>query len=142
MAVLAVHAWGWRRRRAALVFGALLLLDVALLGSNLLKLLRGGWIPLLVALAVFAIVRTWRWGRSAIHSRLAAMPVMTVRELVHLKSRPNGLMPRAIVIMAPQAVATLDDPVPLVHANDERIDTRDLGVATRAYRHIAQTLLG
>ena len=112
MAVLAIRAWGWSRKRAVLVFGILLLVDLALLSSNLLKLLRGGWVPLLVALVVFAIVRTWRWGRAAIHSRLAAMPVMTVRELGHLKARPNGLMPRAIVIMAPQGVSSLDDPVP------------------------------
>jgi len=42
----------------------------------------------------------------------------------------------------PMKHTTLADSWPLVHANDERIDTRDLGVATRAYRHIAQTLLG
>jgi acetylornithine deacetylase/succinyl-diaminopimelate desuccinylase-like protein len=42
----------------------------------------------------------------------------------------------------PMAHMTLAESFPLMHALDERIDTRDLGLATRCYRHIATELLG
>ncbi len=41
----------------------------------------------------------------------------------------------------PMKHMSLYEASPLIHSADERIDVRDLGVATRCYRHVAQTLL-
>ncbi len=60
--VVAARQWGWGKY-AILIFGALGLVDLAFLSSNTLKIVQGGWFPLLVAIAVFVIMETWRRGR-------------------------------------------------------------------------------
>ena len=45
-------AWGWSLPRAALVTGLLLTLDGAFLISNTLKIVQGGWFPLVIAAGV------------------------------------------------------------------------------------------
>jgi acetylornithine deacetylase/succinyl-diaminopimelate desuccinylase-like protein len=42
----------------------------------------------------------------------------------------------------PQSHMSLFDAAPLIHGRDERIDVRDLGVATDCYRSVARRLLG
>jgi KUP system potassium uptake protein len=58
--------WGWSWSRTLLVSGGFLLLDIAFLGANLLKLRQGGWIPLLIGLAISTLLLTWRKGRTAL----------------------------------------------------------------------------
>ncbi len=64
------HArWGWKR--AAIVLGALILpIDLAFFGSNLLKLPHGGWITLVIAGIVFAVMTTWQRGRRVLQERV------------------------------------------------------------------------
>jgi KUP system potassium uptake protein len=68
--------WSWGL--GALAFGAVFLpIDLAFLGSNLLKVLHGGWFSLLVAGVVFTSMSTWKRGRSVLQERLeeTALPV-------------------------------------------------------------------
>lgn len=44
--------WGWRMLKAAFVAGSLLVIDLAFLGANLLKVGHGAWFPLMVAALV------------------------------------------------------------------------------------------
>ncbi|SFN39791.1 KUP system potassium uptake protein [Formivibrio citricus] len=56
-----------------LVYGALatfLLVDVAFLSANMFKLLDGGWFPLLIGLVIFALMTTWKRGRSLLSDKL------------------------------------------------------------------------
>jgi len=56
-----------------LIYGALacfLLVDTIFLSANLLKLVAGGWVPLLTGLAIFTLMMTWRRGRRILHSKL------------------------------------------------------------------------
>ena len=48
-AVVARDLWHWPLWRVGLIVGALLVFDLALFGTNLLKIPDGGWFPLLVA---------------------------------------------------------------------------------------------
>ncbi|HXR94838.1 MAG TPA: potassium transporter Kup [Rhizomicrobium sp.] len=63
VAVVAYHRWGWPKWAVFGVFGALGLVDLAFLASNSLKIVQGGWLPLVVAAAVFVVMDTWRVGR-------------------------------------------------------------------------------
>src|SRR5262249_18037413 len=47
------------------LFGGLMLVDIAFLASNSLKVVEGGWLPLAIAAAVFLMMETWRLGRRA-----------------------------------------------------------------------------
>ena len=56
-------AWRWNPWLAAPLLGALLMIDFAYFSANAIKLLQGGWFPILVAVASFSTLTTWRLGR-------------------------------------------------------------------------------
>ena len=70
-------AWGWSLPRAALVTGSFLILDGAFLAANSLKIIQGGWFPLVVAGGVMALMLIWIWGRERLYVRISreALPV-------------------------------------------------------------------
>jgi KUP system potassium uptake protein len=61
--IVAVRHWHWRLSVVIAVFGSLGIIDLAFLSSNALKIVEGGWLPLLVAAGVFVVMDTWRIGR-------------------------------------------------------------------------------
>ncbi len=50
----------------------LLCFDVMLFSSNVLKIMAGGWLPLLLAACLLTLMITWRLGRQRIHDTLAS----------------------------------------------------------------------
>jgi KUP system potassium uptake protein len=63
VAVVAVRQWHWNKWLVFAVFGLFGIIDLAFLASNSLKIVEGGWLPLLVAGGVFIVMDTWRIGR-------------------------------------------------------------------------------
>jgi KUP system potassium uptake protein len=62
--ILVAHErWGWPTWKVALVGGLFLVVDVAFLAANLLKIPSGGWFPLVVAGLIFVLLSTWKLGR-------------------------------------------------------------------------------
>ena len=64
-----VLLWRWPRPLAAAIVGVLLLIDMTFFAANALKFLAGGWLPLLIALALFTVLTTWRRGRQLLIAR-------------------------------------------------------------------------
>ena len=60
------EVWGWSVALAGSIAAALIVVDAAFFSSNLLKLLDGGWVPLVLAIAVFSLMRVWHTGVAAI----------------------------------------------------------------------------
>ncbi|MGN6590451.1 MAG: potassium transporter Kup [Sphingomicrobium sp.] len=58
--------WRWHRAIAASVVVCFLAVDLAFFAGNAVKISDGGWVPLLVGLAIFAIMTTWRDGMDAL----------------------------------------------------------------------------
>jgi KUP system potassium uptake protein len=50
--------------------GLFFVIDVTFLASNLLKLLHGGWFPLLIGVAMFTLMLTWKQGRKQLSDKL------------------------------------------------------------------------
>ena len=61
--------------------GFFLPIDLAFLGSNLIKVVHGGWFPLIVAIGFVTMMTTWRTGRQLVEARLREHSLMTVEEL-------------------------------------------------------------
>ncbi len=57
------YGWGYRLPFALAATGVFLLVDGVLVASCALKVLQGGWFPLVVGGAIFAIMATWKRGR-------------------------------------------------------------------------------
>src|SRR5205814_7135715 len=68
--LVALRRWKWPVHLIVLVFAPLALVDFAFLASNSLKIVQGGWLPLLIAAGVFVVMDTWRRGRRARQERL------------------------------------------------------------------------
>ncbi len=67
---VALKQWGWRKRFVYPVFGGLAFIDLMFLSSNALKIVEGGWLPLLIAASVYILMETWRLGRRAHQERI------------------------------------------------------------------------
>jgi KUP system potassium uptake protein len=62
--------------------GILVLIDLTFLAAGLTKLVHGAWLPLLIALVAFTVMRTWERGR-AITTRAREEAEGSLREFVH-----------------------------------------------------------
>lgn len=62
--------WGWGMIRGALLIGALLTVDLAFFGANLLKIAEGGWFPLSMGFLIFTLMTTWKRGRVLLAERM------------------------------------------------------------------------
>jgi KUP system potassium uptake protein len=63
---VARHQWHWRMPLLIVVGACLLIIDLSFFGANLLKVEAGGWFPLVLGLAVFVVMTTWRRGRELV----------------------------------------------------------------------------
>ena len=62
--------WRWSLPVAAAVSGVFVVVDLAFFAANMLKVLDGGWIPLLLGALIFAAMTTWRRGIGALRGTL------------------------------------------------------------------------
>jgi KUP system potassium uptake protein len=62
--------WRWSLLAAGLVAGGFLIVDGAFFVANLAKVLEGGYVPLLLASAVYGVMWIWHRGAAAVHARL------------------------------------------------------------------------
>ena len=64
------YGWGYPLIVAAVSTGFFLFVDAAFFSASLLKVFEGGWFPLVVGSAIFALMVTWRRGREILLARL------------------------------------------------------------------------
>lgn len=69
--------WGWSTLRATIVTGMFMAVDGGFLAANSLKIIHGGWFPLVVGGAVMSLMLVWLWGRQRLYARFSrdALPV-------------------------------------------------------------------
>ena len=63
--------WNWNPWRAFLGVLPFLIIDTAFFTANLTKVKDGGWFPLVFGILIFALLVTWKRGRTLLHYRLA-----------------------------------------------------------------------
>ncbi|MBI4499861.1 MAG: potassium transporter Kup [Gemmatimonadetes bacterium] len=108
--VVARELWGWKSWMAASVLGGFLIVDLAFFGANILKVWQGGWFPLVVALAIYTLMTTWKTGRRILASRLRAGLAL---EQFLAGVGPNTLRVPGVAVFMTQAPA--GTPVTLLH---------------------------
>jgi KUP system potassium uptake protein len=62
--------WGWSMATALPLASFFLFVDLVYFSSNAIKLLEGGWFPVLIGLLVFVLLATWRRGREILFARM------------------------------------------------------------------------
>jgi KUP system potassium uptake protein len=68
--VVARRRWRWGLIPAAALGLFFLIIDGAFFGANIIKVLDGGWFPLLLAALVFIVMTTWKKGRRILNERI------------------------------------------------------------------------
>ncbi|MDD2924644.1 potassium transporter Kup [Rhodoferax sp.] len=66
------YAWRYPLALCLGATGTFFLVDLAFFTSNLIKLVDGGWFPLLIAGGVFTLMLTWKDGRRLMNAKLKA----------------------------------------------------------------------
>jgi KUP system potassium uptake protein len=64
------YRWHYNLLLCFFATGFFLIIDVALFSSNVLKILHGGWFPLLLGIFLFTIMLTWKRGRELVFDNL------------------------------------------------------------------------
>ena len=79
--------WKWPLWAAAALMVPFLLIDLTFLGANLLKVLQGGWVPLLIGAMIMVVMITWRKGASILagKTRRLETPIDSLIEALEAK---------------------------------------------------------
>jgi KUP system potassium uptake protein len=113
LAFLYMRSGGWSLRVAIPVFAVFGLVDLTFLSSNLLKIMEGGWFPIVVAAVVFTLMGTWWRGRRLL-AELRARDALALRQFV------EGLSPQKLSRVPGTAIFMTRDlrrvPAALLHA--------------------------
>ena len=105
--------WRWPAWKTVPLLALFLLFDVSFLGSNLLKILDGGWFTLTVAALLMTAMLTWRDGKRGLGRQFAAMglPINLFLESLVALDRPIRT-PGTAVFMSVSSTGT---PITLLH---------------------------
>ena len=147
--VVLIKNWGWSLGKALPLLILFLAFDIPFFAANALKIFEGGWFPIVVGLAMYALMTTWKRGRAelAIRFNQSLMPIKALLEdieatkpfrvrgtavfmsgnsdgtppvlLHHLKH--NQVLHRQVVLLS-----IVPQDVPLV-PKDEQIEVKELG---------------
>jgi len=69
--MLARSRWNWSLLHALSFAVFFLIIDLGFFGSNALKILHGGWVPIIIGLGIFTLMTTWYQGRRIVLKLLA-----------------------------------------------------------------------
>ena len=110
--VVARERWGMSRALALPMAGLFLLVDLSFLGANSVKIVRGGWLPLLLALVIFTLMTTWKRGREILAGKLRASSLSLKDLLDSFGDHPPVRVPGTAIFMTGNAEGT---PPALLH---------------------------
>ena len=148
IAAVLISLWHWPLWKALPLVAGFIVVDMAYLGANLIKVPDGGWVPLAIGMFIFTLLTTWSRGRALMRQNMAevTIPVEVFAKSAHSsaarvpgtavfmastnKGVPSALLhnikhnkvlhDRVIIL----TVAIQD--VPVVNA-DERFSCKDMG---------------
>ena len=85
LAVVLFQLWKWKPWLAVPLLATFFLLDAAYLAANLTKIPDGGWVPLVMGLAIFTLLTTWSRGRTLMRQNMTegAIPFEVFTKSAH-----------------------------------------------------------
>ena len=111
--VVVWKVWNWRWYTAAALVAPFLFVDLTFLSANLLKIVEGGWFPLLLGGLLIILMTTWRRGSRILFekTRRTEMPLL---DLVHnLEKHPPPRIEGTAVFLTSDPEST---PTALLHS--------------------------
>jgi KUP system potassium uptake protein len=106
------NLWQWPVWKAGGLSVLFLVPELAFFGANVLKIGHGGWFPLVVAVAVYTLMVTWKTGRSLIREKLRGVTLPFKLFLEDVKANPPIRVKGTAIFLASNPRGT---PVALLH---------------------------
>jgi KUP system potassium uptake protein len=102
LAVVLFQLWKWPKWKSLPILAIFIVVDMAYLGANLLKVPDGGYFPLLIGMVIFTLLTTWSRGRALMRERMAES---TMPMEIFIKSAANSAtrVPGTAIFMASAA---------------------------------------
>jgi KUP system potassium uptake protein len=91
--------WRWRLLTSAITAGLFIIIDAGFFASNSLKIVEGGYVPLLLAAAVYGLMLIWHRGTVAVAHSLSQTPVAVAKFLSDLKAHNVPRVPGTAVFL-------------------------------------------
>lgn len=110
--------WQWSIVTASAVAGLFLIVDSAFFAANMTKFFQGGYVPLAMAIAVYAIMWIWHRGTKAMHNSVQKTLIPTDTFLTELQSGTVARVPGTAVFLTLSAKGV--PPVMLWHVQLNR----------------------
>jgi KUP system potassium uptake protein len=110
--------WGWSLLAAGAVAACFLVVDSAFFLANLTKIAEGGYVPLLLAIAVYGVMWIWHRGAAAIAMRLHETLIPVPEFLARIAAKNIPRVPGTAVFLTRTAQDT--PPVMVWHVRHNR----------------------
>jgi KUP system potassium uptake protein len=104
--IVMIERWKWPQWAALVVTAVFLIVDFALLGANLLKVVDGGWLAIVVAGIGFTLMTTWKTGRRLMAERLTARAIPLEDFMTSIVEEPPTRVSGTAVFMTAQPRGT------------------------------------
>jgi KUP system potassium uptake protein len=104
--IVARHVWGWATWKAVVVILPFLFIEFTFLSANLLKVLEGGYVPLLLAGFLVLVMGTWMKGTRILFDKTRKTDV-PLNELVSMleRSPPHRVKGTAVFLTSDPSTA-------------------------------------
>ncbi|WP_240950126.1 potassium transporter Kup [Novosphingobium sp. ERN07] len=111
LAVVLFKLWQWKAPAAIAMLALFFAIDAAYLGANLTKIPDGGWVPLVMGVAIFTLLTTWSRGRALMRANMAegTIPLEVFTKSAHSSA---ARVPGTAIFMASTAAGV---PSALLH---------------------------
>ena len=99
-AVVARRRWRWPPSRVAMVAVPFLIVDLAFFGANVVKIPQGGWFPIVAAVVIYVVMRTWKRGSWLVITRERSLELTLPRLLARVEQEQPVRAPGDAVFLS------------------------------------------
>ncbi len=117
--VIARYRWQWPLPLAGSVAGFFMTVDLGFFAATVVKIPDGGWVPLVLAAAIFTLMATWKRGSDLVVAHLARQAVPLDGFLDEVARMHPSRVPGTAVFLTPDIYGT--PPVLLHHFRHNKV---------------------
>ena len=104
--------WNWNIAVSILAAGFFLIVDLTFFSANLLKILQGGWYPLLIAAGIYLLISTWMKGKEEMNNQIQKYVQPLQKYLQHIDMRKVKKIPGIAIYLSESPLST---PLAFIH---------------------------
>ena len=108
--VVSREIWKWGLAKSLAVTGTFFCIDLAFFCANSLKILDGGWVPLVLAIGTYTMMLTWRRGTVAMSRGMLSLTMPVDKFIERLKSTTVARVAGTAVFLS----RTVDQTPPII----------------------------